>query len=100
MRAWREGKIRKSDQINDLSYELHGAGIWIELSGQEVEIDFLPGELTGGFDSWRLFQFVRTRREIYGQISRQEIEQGLDSLLKSGVIKTVSNSLLYKLADS
>jgi hypothetical protein len=99
MRAWRSGQLEKSGQIDELIYEFHGVGIYIEKNGYGVEIDFLPEGKVGGFDSWRLWQFVKKSPEKYQGLESQEtISRALDAEQEDGSIAKVASTNLYQLS--
>lgn len=97
--AWRNGIIEKSGTVNEITYEFHGAGVYLEKKDNwSVEIDFLPGEQLGGFDSWRLWQMIKNNFDKYpGLFTHDDVRVGLQQLLAEGSIVETPNSNLYQL---
>jgi hypothetical protein len=100
MRAWRDGVLEKTGTYDEVYYEFHGAGIYIETDDASVEIDFLPGRLIGGFDSWRIWQMVKENGAMFPTLtSNEKINNELNALCAQGAITRVSNTNLYCLSN-
>ena len=70
-----------------LSYTFHGVGCRIESEKGCVDFDFGPRGIVGGFDSWRLFQFVKSSKHYDStEFTRQRLESDLLSLIQSGQV--------------
>lgn len=98
--AWRTGALKKTGTINEIYYEFHGVGIYIEIDSAGVEIDFLPDNQAGGFDSWRIWQFVKDKSHLYPSLASQdEVEIQLATLESMSKVKKVLFTNLYTTTD-
>lgn len=100
MRAWRDGLLDKSGKIDGVSYEFHGAGIYIEDNDTEIEIDFLPNCELGGFDSWRIWNFIKTSKKYYQGLNDEfSVKCAIDQEVSNGFLLKFSGTHLYVLSD-
>lgn len=98
MQAWRCGRLAKSGRLLDVYYEFHGGGAYINGEEGEVEIDFCPDGQFGGFDSWRLWQFIRSSNKHVGFEDEAAVKLALEESLGKGFLVKVPNTNLYKLS--
>jgi hypothetical protein len=100
MLAWRTGCLDRIGKIENISYEFHGSGVYIEDENFGVEFDFSPGGEVGGFDSWRLWQMIKSEPDIFkGFLNHADVSDALLGLLKSGVIESLGDSGLFILTS-
>ncbi|NJL18362.1 MAG: hypothetical protein HC938_15550 [Nitrospira sp.] len=101
MAAWRNGYLDRVGKIDSLSYEFHGSGVYIEDESFGIEIDFSLGSEPGGFDSWRLWQMIKSEPDVFkGFLNHADVSAALAGLLKSGAIESLGDSGLFTLAKA
>ena len=97
--ALRHKRVKRSMELKGISYSFHGIGVWIETDEYEIDIDFLPTCLVGGFDEWRIGLYIENFPKRYPELaSKQVIQAAMDHLLVEGWIVKAEQSNLYVLA--
>ncbi|WP_330464121.1 DUF6896 domain-containing protein [Micromonospora zamorensis] len=68
--AARQGVIPRSGVIGNIEYQIHGRGVlMIDVSGREVDVDFLP-DGSAIFDPWRILRFSRQPEGLGQEVGR------------------------------
>ncbi len=98
MQAWRCGRLTKSGRFLDVYYEFHGGGIYISGKEGEVEIDFCPDGQFYGFDSWRLWQFIKSSNKYVGFRGEAAVKLALEEGRGKGFLIKIPHTNLYKLS--
>lgn len=103
LRAWREKVIPQSGKINnEVEYELHGVGCRVYFFDRIVDFDFGPYQRTDGFDVWRLERYLISRKDMLAIITKDQLQEGFDNLIRTGIIEkkfSDSNCHLYYFSD-
>lgn len=96
---WRERGFSRSGRIGGVAYEFHGSGVFIEREGcLEVDVEFSSPDCWEGFDSWRLWQWMRINPGRYSGFSNHEdVRNGLAEMFEAGHLVAIRGSHLYKL---
>jgi hypothetical protein len=98
MRAWKSGDLKQADSFAGIRYEFHGAGIYIEVEAEnlKVDVDFLPGGQVGGFDSWRIWQWVQSRPRYYPAFTtHQAVREALQELFACQEISEIEGTSMF-----
>ena len=101
LRARREDLIPKEGLLSEgCKFSFHGGGCYFEFENGTIDIDFGPDNRCDGFDSFRLFDFLKTSKsEKYAHLNSEAIiKEELDKLLKEKIIielKTYPNPHLF-----
>jgi hypothetical protein len=89
LRAVRDRKIPKRGSIDDygITFNFHGIGCRIDGKDANIDFDFGPDGTVGGFDSWRLMQFIENSANYDSKMFTQEkLDSDIQDLVTSGVV--------------
>lgn len=83
--------IRKSGYISK-GYKIrpHGIGIEVDIDGLKIDFDFGPNGEFNGFDSWRLFDFLKSNNIESPIASEEEMENLIEEAKGEGKIEKYS----------
>ncbi len=95
LRLWRSNKIpQKGAVTDDVTYELHGIGCCVYLSGVCIDFDYGPDERVDGFDPWRLYMYAcEVPRRYKKYTNKESLEQEFSEYLKAGKAKKISGPM-------
>jgi hypothetical protein len=89
LRAVRDRKIPKNGSIDDydVSFNFHGIGCRVEGKDANIDFDFGPDGMVGGFDSWRLLQFIESCENYDSKdFTHEKLDSDIRALVTSGVV--------------
>jgi len=98
---WKSEGHKQAGDVSGIEYEFHGVGLYIKSQPDdvEIEIEFGPGGKLGGFDSWRLWQWVKVKPGRYpGLSSHQDVRDALEEMRSTGEVVPMNGSALLRLA--
>jgi hypothetical protein len=106
LRGVRERTIPRRGTVDEhgLTFNFHGIGCLIQQPDAIVDFDFGPNGRIGGFDSWRLLQFLESCNDYdTEQLPKEQLESEIQALVQSGAIVAPrlepSPHLLYLATD-
>jgi len=85
----RERTIPRRGTVDDfgLAYTFHGIGCLIEMRDAIIDFDFGTDGTAGGFDCWRILQFLDSCNDYNAKHFPQErLESDIQALTASGLI--------------
>ncbi|MFL1505410.1 DUF6896 domain-containing protein [Pseudomonas sp. O64] len=95
LRLWRiQKKPRCGMVIGDVTYELHGIGCCVYLSGICIDFDYGPDGRVDGFDAWRLYIYaceLPKRHKKY--TSKEALDHEFNEYLKLEKAKKIPGSM-------
>jgi hypothetical protein len=69
-------------------YFFHGVGCKVHISKKDiVDFDYGANGRIDGFDEWRLYGFISTRRKIYPNVEESDIKQWFGEAIEAKEIK-------------
>jgi len=89
LRGVRERTIPRRGTVNEheLAFNFHGIGCLIQQPDATVDFDFGPDGRVGGFDSWRLLQFLESCNDYdTEELPQEQLESEIRILVQSGAI--------------
>ncbi|MDA3613487.1 DUF6896 domain-containing protein [Polluticaenibacter yanchengensis] len=87
LRARRMNLIPSKGALEELTFSFHGGGCYFEFEGGAIDVDFGPDDRHDGFDSQRLFDFIKSSKKDYSSfLSQEDIEKYLNLLFENKVI--------------
>lgn len=92
---WRSNKIPQRGAVtDDVTYELHGIGCRVCLSGLYIDFDYGPDDRVDGFDLWRLYIYACELPQKYKKYTDKEyLAHELGEYLKLGKAKKIPGSM-------
>lgn len=87
LRARRINLIPSEGTLVDFMFSFHGGGCYFEFDGGSIDVDFGPDDRCDGFDSQRLFDFIKSSsREYPNFLSQDDIGKYLNLMLNDKII--------------
>lgn len=88
LKAWHKGALPKDGRLSDdVEYELHGVGCHIFFPEFDVDFDFAPDNRIDGFDSWRLWKYVRQFEARYPEFQdKRRLETAFEEMMATGAL--------------
>ncbi len=89
MEGIRERTIPKRGTVDEhgLAFTFHGIGCLVEEPDAKIDFDFGPDGTVGGFDSWRILQFLESCNDYdTKQFTQGSLESDIQTLVASGVV--------------
>lgn len=83
----------------NVTYDKHGHGCDVCLSGKVVNFDFGRDGEVGLFDAWKLFVFTAKQLKDYGLETYDELEEMLEELGSEGLLKQSSDRQYLVVGD-